>query len=60
MNIGSYSVENKVISWLIVIILVAGGASGFQVLQGEYFVVLRHVLAEALEDWFRATRAKGV
>ena len=30
MNIGAYSVENKVISWLIVIILVAGGATGFQ------------------------------
>jgi multidrug efflux pump subunit AcrB len=29
MNIGSYSVENKVISWLLVIILVAGGIYGF-------------------------------
>ncbi|MAZ88009.1 MAG: multidrug transporter AcrB [Cellvibrionaceae bacterium] len=29
MNIGAYSVENKVISWLIVIILVAGGIAGF-------------------------------
>ncbi|NIP13193.1 MAG: AcrB/AcrD/AcrF family protein, partial [Pseudomonadales bacterium] len=29
MNIGSYSVENKVVSWLLVIILVAGGFYGF-------------------------------
>ena len=29
MNIGSYSVENKVISWLLVIIMVAGGLYGF-------------------------------
>ena len=30
MNIGAFSVENKVISWLIVIIFVAGGVVGFQ------------------------------
>lgn len=30
MNIGAFSVENKVISWLIVIVMVAGGAVGFQ------------------------------
>jgi multidrug efflux pump subunit AcrB len=30
MNIGAFSVENKVISWLIVIIMVAGGYVGFQ------------------------------
>ncbi|MDA1077179.1 MAG: efflux RND transporter permease subunit, partial [Proteobacteria bacterium] len=30
MNIGAFSVENKVISWLIVIIMVAGGAWGFE------------------------------
>ena len=30
MNIGAFSVENKVISWLIVIIMVVGGAVGFQ------------------------------
>ena len=30
MNIGSYSVENKVISWLLIIIFVAGGLWGFE------------------------------
>ncbi len=30
MNIGEYSVRKKVISWLIVIVMVAGGVSGFQ------------------------------
>ena len=29
MNIGAYSVENKVVSWLLVIIMVAGGIFGF-------------------------------
>jgi multidrug efflux pump subunit AcrB len=29
MDIGAYSVENKVISWLLVIIMVAGGVYGF-------------------------------
>ena len=29
MNIGEYSVNKKVISWLIVILLVGGGVSGF-------------------------------
>lgn len=29
MNIGEYSVEKKVVSWLLVIILVAGGVTGF-------------------------------
>ncbi len=29
MNIGEFSVKNKVISWLIVIVLVAGGVQGF-------------------------------
>jgi multidrug efflux pump subunit AcrB len=32
MNIGAYSVENKVVSWLLVVILVAGGFYGFQVM----------------------------
>ena len=30
MNIGEYSVESKVISWLLVVILVGGGIWGFQ------------------------------
>jgi multidrug efflux pump subunit AcrB len=30
MNIGAFSVENKVVSWLIVIIMVAGGYIGFE------------------------------
>jgi len=30
MNIGAYSVQNKVVSWLLVVILVGGGISGFQ------------------------------
>lgn len=30
MNIGEYSVRKKVISWLLVIIMVGGGVSGFQ------------------------------
>ncbi|MBP9035087.1 MAG: efflux RND transporter permease subunit [Pseudomonadales bacterium] len=30
MNIGEYSVRNKVVSWLLVIILVGGGISGFE------------------------------
>ena len=30
MNIGSYSVENKVVSWLLVITFVAGGMWGFE------------------------------
>lgn len=30
MNIGEFSVKNKVISWLIVVILVGGGITGFQ------------------------------
>lgn len=29
MNIGAYSVENKVISWLLVVVLVAGGVWGY-------------------------------
>ena len=29
MNIGEYSVKNKVVSWLIVIVMVGGGALGF-------------------------------
>ncbi len=29
MNIGEFSVKNRVISWLIVIVLVAGGVQGF-------------------------------
>ncbi|MBA1329776.1 hypothetical protein QQ73_00695, partial [Candidatus Endoriftia persephone str. Guaymas] len=30
MNIGEYSVNNKVVSWLLVIIMVAGGVYGFE------------------------------
>ena len=30
MNIGEYSVRNKVVSWLLVVILVGGGAWGFR------------------------------
>ena len=29
MNIGAYSIENKVVSWLLVIVLVGGGLYGF-------------------------------
>jgi multidrug efflux pump subunit AcrB len=29
MNIGEYSVKNRVVSWLLVIVLLAGGYSGF-------------------------------
>ncbi len=29
MNIGEYSIENKVISWLLVVIMVGGGISAF-------------------------------
>jgi len=32
MNIGEYSVRNRVVSWLLVIILVGGGVWGFQVM----------------------------
>ena len=30
MNIGEYSVENKVISWLLIVIMVAGGLFAFE------------------------------
>src|SRR5210317_176088 len=30
MNIGEYSVRNKVVSWLLVIILLGGGVAGFE------------------------------
>ncbi len=30
MNIGAYSVENKVISWLVIVVFLAGGLWGFQ------------------------------
>ena len=30
MNIGEYSVQNKIISWLLVVILVGGGVWGFE------------------------------
>ena len=29
MNIGAYSIENKVLAWLVVVIFVAGGVYGF-------------------------------
>ena len=30
MNIGEYSVRNKVVSWMLAIVLVGGGVWGFQ------------------------------
>jgi DNA-binding protein YbaB len=69
MNIGEFSVENKVISWLLVVIMVGGGVMAFDKMGKRVSIddsvfsedkeVLEDLLAAAVNDAVRKVEARN-